>query len=394
MRKIFVLFVFLGVCAFSAEEKAVPTEGGVKFVLHKIGDFRSEACGVGDFNGDGKLDIVAGPNLYLAPDFKPQKIRTLKGAVDDKGKGYYHDFANLPFDVDGDGKLDVVSVDWFSMSSTWFKNSLGQDGEWPMALVHKNGNFECGDLCDIDGKGKINALLPHIQPTVWYERGVGTDGKTGLVTFTVSEKKMEYGGGVGDINGDGRPDIVRPNAWFEAPADIRKDKWIEHPLSLGAKDGKIAHTAQILVYDVNGDGKNDIIASNAHGYGIFWYEQIREGDNISFKQHVIDDTWTQAHSLALGDLDGCGLPELVTGKRFMAHNGGDPDENGPLCVYYYKLKRNADKSVSWTRHVVSEKENIGSGMNVWLVDFDGDGDLDVVTTGKFGGPVWFENKTK
>jgi len=135
---------------------------------------------------------------------------------------------------------------------------------------------------------------------------------------------MEFGAGVGDINGDGRPDILRPNAWFEAPADIRTGQWKEHPLALGAKDGRIAHTPQILVYDVNGDGLNDIITSNAHQYGIFWYEQVRDGDKISWKQHTIDDTWSQAHSLALADLDGCGVPELITGKRFMAHNGGDP----------------------------------------------------------------------
>jgi hypothetical protein len=97
-------------------QAAAPQE--LKFVPHRIGTFRSEACGVADFNGDGRLDIIAGPNLYLAPEWKPLKIRTLAGSVDDQGKGYFDDFMNLPLDADGDGKPDVASCGWFSMSVT------------------------------------------------------------------------------------------------------------------------------------------------------------------------------------------------------------------------------------------------------------------------------------
>ena len=141
----------------------------------------------------------------------------------------------------------------------------------------------------------------------------------------VSETKYDFGIGSGDINGDGRNDLIRPGAWYEAPADLRRGKWIEHPLLLGDRQEKKAvHTPQILVYDVNADGLNDLVTSSAHGYGIFWYEQVREGSEIHFVQHLIDDSWTQAHSLALADLDNDGVPELITGKRFMAHNGGDP----------------------------------------------------------------------
>ena len=59
-----------------------PSDHPVQFVMHRVGTFRSEACGVGDFNNDGTLDIVAGPYLYLGPDWKAQKIRTLEGNVD------------------------------------------------------------------------------------------------------------------------------------------------------------------------------------------------------------------------------------------------------------------------------------------------------------------------
>ena len=248
---------------------------GVKFVMHRIGNFRSEACCVGDFNNDGKLDVVAGPYLYLAPDFKPQKIREVAGAVNEKGIGYYNDFMDIAMDVDGDGWLDVVSCDWFSKRATWYRNPGKAGGLWKEHLIEQNGNFETGYRWDLLGTGRRDVILPSVQRTVWYELGIRPDGTRGFMTHVVSEKLMEFGVGVGDINGDGRPDIIRPNAWFEAPADPRHGRWIEHPLALGAKDGKAAHTPEILVYDVNGDGLPDIITSNAHGYGIFWYEQIR-----------------------------------------------------------------------------------------------------------------------
>ncbi len=385
-----LLISIISVATVATADGPFPPEK-VKFVTHHIGHFRSEACGVGDFNNDKKLDIVAGPYLYLAPDFKPQKIRTLEGSVDEQGKGYHDDFMNLPLDVDGDGLLDVLSCSWFKMRSTWYRNTGKVEGLWPEAEIEKNGNFETGGLWDLKSSGHCDVVLPDVARTIWYEVVKGADGKSGMVTHLVCEKGMQLGGGIGDINGDGRPDIIRPNAWFEAPADIRSGKWIEHPLSVGAKDGKATHTPQIRAYDVNKDGLADIITSDAHGYGIFWYEQVRNGAEVSWKQHTIDDTWSQAHSITLADIDNDGEMELLTGKRFMAHNGGDPDEYGPLGVYWYDLKRGPNPV--WTKHVITYKEGIGAALNIEAADINGDGKLDIVTTGKWGGPVWFENQS-
>ena len=171
-------------------------------------------------------------------------------------------------------------------------------------------------------------------------------------------------------------------------------RWIEHTWGrrLGAKDGQVDHTPQILVLDVNGDQLPDVITSSAHQQGIFWYEQSRTDGGVAWKQHTIDDSWSQAHSLALADINGDGTPDLITGKRFMAHNGSDPDAYGKLGVYWYELRRGANPE--WIRHNISFDQGIGSGVNLCAIDLDGDGDMDMVVTGKWGGPVWFENLRK
>jgi hypothetical protein len=369
----------------------VRAETPVRFTMHRVGMFRSESCGVGDFNNDGKLDIVAGPFLYLAKDWTPQRIRKLEGDVDEEGKGYYWDFMNIPLDVDGDGLLDVVSCSWHGKRSEWYRNTGSNPGLWPRTLIEENGHFEHGDLWDVDGDGKKNEILPSVTGTIWYEAGVRDDGKRGIVKHIVSDKQLAWGCGVGDVNGDGRPDLLRPDAWYEAPREPRSGTWKERPLTLGhLQEGKADHTPQIWVCDVNADGLNDLVTSSAHKYGIFWYQQIRDGKDMRWKQHVIDASWTQAHNLAMADLDNDGDLDLVTGKRFMAHNGNDPGGYDPLGLYWYELSPGA--TTPWTKHAISFNQRVGAGMNIPVVDLDGDGDLDIVVTGKWGGPVWFENE--
>ncbi|MCL2622025.1 MAG: VCBS repeat-containing protein [Planctomycetaceae bacterium] len=390
-----VVFGFAGTMLFAQEAKPL-------FKMQKIDDKRFESCGVGDFNNDGHPDIVAGEYIYFGPDFtKKIRIREIQSDINENGDGYAWDFMDMPMDVDGDGLLDIVTLSWHGESIEWLKNPGDAtsaitpdklDSFWEISLVEKLGPFESGDLWDIRGNGKEEGLVPNPQITLLYTVGKKEDGSTGLIRTLICDKPMAFGSGVGDVNGDGRPDILRPNAWFEAPEDILTGKWIEHPLSLGGKDGATDHTPQILVLDVNKDGRNDIITSSAHGYGIFWYEQLEGKDQ--WKQHTIDDTWTQAHALCLADIDGCGEPELIAGKRFRAHNGGDPEEDKPQRVHYYKNAVDADGKVTWTRYTISYDEGVGSSMAIYAVDLTGNGTLDLVMTSKSGGPVVFFNQTK
>jgi hypothetical protein len=293
--------------------------------------------------------------------------------------------------VNKDGRPDIVSGGWFNKTSFWFENNGCKEGLWPVHMIDPLGNHETGTLEDIDGDGKALEFLPQSHITVWYEIGKDTNGLPSLVRHTVSEKKGKLGAGAGDINGDGRPDILRPDAWFEAPKNIRTGIWIEHPIALGGTNGTSDHTANITVFDVNKDGLNDIVTSIAHKYGIWWYEQQRDAaGTISWKQHLIDDTWSQPHYLCFADIDKDGNREIIVGKRFMAHNGNDPDEFGKQCVFYYRFTPGPNPT--FRKHVISYDEGIGAGLNIAAADMDGDGDTDLVTTGKWGGPVLFENR--
>jgi len=137
----------------------------------------------------------------------------------------------------------------------------------------------------------------------------------------------------------------------------------------------------MLVYDVNGDGLNDVITSlNAHGYGLAWYEQVRTNGTITFRQHLILNpnatpdrygvSFTQLHSLALVDMDGDGLKDIVTGKRFWAHgkNGPDPESDGfPAVLYWFQLKRSAGGQAEFIPHLVDTDSGVGTEVRAGFI---------------------------
>ncbi len=355
-----LMSAFLILAAVLIAHGAIAAEAGPAFQMHRVGTYRGEVCGVADFNNDGALDIVALPYLYLAPKFEPLKICDVEGEVDEEGKGYRWDFMNAPIDVDGDGWMDIATCSWFGKKAEWLRNPGEAGGMWPRTLIEENGNYECGEAWDLDGDGKAEEILPSVKPTVWYEAGTLPDGTRGMIKHVISEEEMDFGVGCGDLNGDGRPDVIRPAAWFEAPADLRAGEWNEHPIAIGnPEEGKPGHTPQILVYDVNDDGLADMVTSAAHDYGIYWYEQVRRDGKIAFTRHLIDDSWSQAHSLALADIDADGDLDLVTGKRFMAHNGNDPGGTEPIGVYWYELDRSTEPNLDQARNFLQRRNWVG-----------------------------------
>jgi hypothetical protein len=349
----------------------------IPFEKHALDLGSNEPCAIADVNGDAKPDIISGENWYEGPRWTKHRFRSINFA-----NNYIDDFSDLPLDVNGDGHVDVVSCAWFAKRLWWNENPGRGKGEWKEHEIDSGFPIEFAFLVDLDNDGKAHEVLPQFggakAPLSWYE---AKNGK--FVKHVVSPTSYGHGIGAGDVNGDGRNDLITPKGWFEAPPDPRTGDWKWHP------DFDLGATGFIYAHDVNGDGKPDLVTSMAHDYGIFWMEQ---GAGGKWTKHVIDDSWSQSHAMTMVDLRGDGRKQFITGKRFMAHNGRDPGEKEPLGVYWYEYLRDGNK-VEWVKHVVDYSTRTGGGMQIPVADLDGDGDPDFVVAGK-SGLFLFENLTK
>lgn len=302
-----------------------------------------------DVNGDGLLDIVCGAWWYEAPQWQPHKFRDVEQI-----RGRWDDHSHLLLDVDGDGNMDI---------------------------------------------------LPNGTKTfaAWYEVASGASEGDRWLRHDLPAELIAHGIGAGDINGDGRVDVVGPNGWAEAPLDPRTERWQWHAEFQLAKDCGLP----ILVTDVDGDGDNDLIWGRGHNIGLYWTEQVGPEEisltlaagvvlddqllphiaSTKWITHAIDTSWACAHTLMLADIDGDGQADLVTGKRFQGHDGQDPGENDPLSVQWYRFEASTK---TWTKHVISEGSDCGIDLDSICVDLDGDGDIDILAPAR-SGLYWLEN---
>ena len=332
--------------------------------------FRSEGVAVADFNHDGRLDVATGNLLYLGPDWKTQPMLAEPKEFDPKG--YSNQFLCFAEDIDHDGWLDLIVVGFPGAETAWLKNPGAGGGAWArFAAVAATGN-ESPLWLDVDGDGHRELLFTATQGVAVASPGGDPTAPWPVrVIAAANDPKPGHGIGCGDVNGDGRPDVLCPDGWWEGRGALGAEPWPFHPATLSQS------CAQMAVLDVDGDGDADILSSSAHNYGVWWTEQTPEG----WLLHEIDKSVSQTHALHLADVNGDGLMDFVTGKRFWAHTQGDPGIDEPALLCWFELQRPAAGPV-WTRHVIDD--NSGVGLHAQVVDANLDGRPDVAISNKKG----------
>ncbi len=351
----------------------------LRFKKHTINaESTFSACAAIDVNHDGRLDIVSGAYWYEAPRWKHHHVRKVEEI-----RGRFDGYSNQPIDLNGDGWTDFVSANFRSRKLAWIEHPGATLGTWSEHVIDRPGAMETGRLIDVDGDGDLD-LLPNGRGFVaWWD----IEAAKGSATWTRHDLPSEadgHGIGFGDINGDGRGDIVAPLGWLQAPRDRHTGAWLWHEeFDLGAA------SIPILVLDVEGDGDQDIVWARGHDFGLYWLEQRSDGRPRRWNHHTIDSSWSQGHAPLAADLDGNGKIEIVVGKRYMAHDGKDPGAYDPLVVYSYEF---VPDSSTWRRRAISVGADVGFGLDPKAVDLDADGDLDLIAPGR-SGLFWLENLT-
>lgn len=401
----------------------------VKYSTKKLSNkFWAEGAHYGDFDKDGNTDVVVGPFWYAGPDFTKKHeyysatntfqvkgddgvTRTIEGFTGELSgrNGYSDNFVTYTYDFNSDGWLDILVFGWPGKATTWYQNpgKKGGSGHWKGHAIWNETDNESPQLVDITGDGKPE-LLCHARGYLGYvELDWNDPTKLGtLRQISHFDKKAyfryKHGYGAGDINGDGLVDIVERDGWWKQPRDWdKKSKWKFYSVpfvSDGARGG-----AQMLVYDFNGDGLNDVATSHdGHGWGLSVFTQYRDGALVEFDEvPIMGDkatdneygvVFSQIHALDLADMDKDGRMDIVTGKRFWAHGPGkDADPNGAAVLYWFKTTK-VKRDIVFVPYKIHD--NSGVGTQVTAGDVNGDGFPDVVVGNKKGAFVHLSKAKK
>ncbi len=384
---------------------AIPTAAAEEHVLHQFkvvpltDVYYSEGANVGDVDGDGVVDAVYGPYWFKGPDFS-QRFKIYRPKAQPREAYADHFFCWL-YDFNGDDRPDILTAGFPGTPGYVYENpgADGFDKIWTRHQVLDSVCNESPQLVDLVGDERPEFVCTHDG----YFGYAAIDREEPLAAWTfhnVSERTAPrpfgHGLGVGDVNGDGRKDIVTKDGWFEQPESLgSEEQWTFHKVRFAGPGG-----AEMYVYDVDGDGDGDVITSlAAHEFGLAWHEQVGEGDKIAFRPHVIMGSkpeenryglvFSEPHSVNLVDIDGDGLKDIVTGKTYWSHHTKSPMWDTGAVVYWFKLVRGPD-GIDWIPYQAAAETGIGR--QVTVADVNGDKLPDIIVGGMKGANVLLHEK--
>jgi hypothetical protein len=385
-------------------KRITPTERvSARFRAQHIEDFDyGWSMAAGDFNHDGVLDVTMGNRYYLGPKFEESREFYL-GQPYNPAKEYVPAMVNFAADYTGDGWDDILVVE--SRPPVLYVNPRGENRRWTRYAISPPVISEAIAFKDIDGDGKPDPIFAGGNVVQWITPDKANPTAPWKV-YAVSQPGPPgasiHGIGGGDVNGDGKMDIIVPHGWFEQPASGPTTvPWKFHQAAFG-RAGNAG--GEFEVYDVNGDGVPDIVTSlAAHGFGLAWYEQKKgaSGAESTWTEHIImndfssknpgDVTFTELHALTVADIDGDGIKDIITGKRHWAHEESytDPDPMGPAVLYWFRTIRDpkAPGGARFEPELIHNRSGVGSMVEV--ADLNKDGAPDIMVGTNTGGWIFW-----
>ena len=397
----------IATCSTGLASDGLASDGWQTRRIHE--KFFSEGASAGDIDGDGRVDLVAGPLWYRGPEFN--EVRQIATPREFPVTAYSDQFFSEVFDANGDGASDVLVLGFPGKAARLYLNPANDrpaadrvDGAWPMVEVADVIDNESPAIIDIVAGG-----LPEIV--------CGREGQYGFYSANENatepwnwnpvtrpgacKGKFAHALGVGDVDGDGRLDLLDKTFWWRHPDPDdqsmfwQRQRWSPEDYGGGG--------AQIRVDDIDGDGDNDVVTSlNAHGYGLAWFEQTSEGRFVrhgimgeSSTDNEYGVSFSQLHAVQLVDIDGDGRKDIVTGKRWMAHRGKDPGGLQEPVLYWFQCVTNekdpripsdgnstATASVRFVPRLIDRDS--GVGVDVLVADLNADERPDIVSSSKRG----------